>query len=175
MKKSNKKIAQNSTSKAISSKSGSNSKVHYLEEYRSCFDWKLYPLTERFLEQLSSDLVCWAHTNKDAIRIEDFLSLKGIPTMTFYRWVEKYPKIAEANEEAVMRVTINREQAGLEEKLNPGFVERTMPIYSKKYRDFLEWKMSKQQSAQGQATGTIQVVMQPIDNSNLVPTKKDTE
>ena len=151
----------------INSKKGPSKKVHYLEEYRSLLDWRMHPLTERFLEKLSSDIVQWAHTNKDAIRIEDFLSLKGIPVMTYYRWVKKYPILAEAHEEASQRIACNRERLGLEGKLNPGFIERTMPIYCQQYREFLQWKIKQTADHSNDTTRPITIIMEP-----LVPEKK---
>lgn len=84
------------------------------------------------LEYISGLLLEWLD-DPNNLTAESFYLSKKISSSTFEYWLKRCPELQEAWDIAVEVIGARREVGALTGKLNPGLVERTMPIYNKKY------------------------------------------
>jgi hypothetical protein len=82
----------------------------WLEDYLDCFSFTYKPVTEAFINRISSELVTWAKTDTKAYKIRPFFSNKGIAMDTYYSWKAKYPTFAQAYKIALSIIGDRREQ-----------------------------------------------------------------
>lgn len=77
---------------------GGNSDRNYilLEEYLNLKTLGNEPLSQTGLERMARELVEWARTTEDAVRVEEFSLAHGIPTRVFEAWADRYPLFGEA-------------------------------------------------------------------------------
>ena len=101
----------------------------WLDEYQDCFSLKMKPITQTFIERFSTDLVKWAMNNNEALIISQFYLSKGISPQTFYRWVNKYDIIKEANEIAKQCIGNRREIGALKRKYSESMVMQRQSAY----------------------------------------------
>ena len=161
-KKSHKKINPN----IISTDSNKDKSIKgerrstWRDEYMSLLTMNQHPVTDAFLERFSRDLIIWAK-KEDSLVLEDFLIEKGMALATFYRFSSKYEVLKEGHEFAVMCLAGRREKGGLTNKLNAAMVMKSMPLYSQRWKDLLEWTASV--SEKNNAPSTVIVQMEPFE------------
>jgi hypothetical protein len=105
------------------------------------------------LEYIAVLLIEWLDT-QDAVTAESFYLSKNIPSRTWEDWLKRCPDLQDAWDIAVERIGERREVKGLKGEYNPGLVERTMPLYNKKYR-----ALRKEMSNKADSTGSGQTVI----------------
>lgn len=123
----------------------------WLEEYRDCFTFQYMPVTQLFIERLSSDFVSWARDDKKATRLEDFMLLKGIHPATFYRWCDKYEILAEALETARALIASRRFHRAEEKKTSEKIFMFTQHQYDKKWADAERYHADMRQEEENKA------------------------
>ena len=140
------KNSQHSTKKVVKPKNDSE-----WEQYLNMISFQLEPATSGFFKRLAIELYTWARENEKSYSVEEFLHLKGIPTGSFYRWVEKYPEVKQSNEEALSIFSIRRERGAIEKKLDGQMVRWSLPLFSKRFKDLEEWrsKLNKDKEESG--------------------------
>lgn len=129
------------------------------DEYFDCLTLKQHPVTDAFLERFSNDLILWAK-KEDSLVLEDFMIEKGMGIKTFYRFAEKYEELKHANEFAVMALAARREKGGLKNQLNAAMVLKSMPMYSQRWKDLIEWNAKMSEGSN--APSTVIVQMEPF-------------
>lgn len=146
----------------------------WLEEYRDCFTFKMKPITEAFIDRFSKDIISWANDPK-SLRISQFFNGKGIPGRTYWGWTEKYEKIKDAHEYALSVIADRREIGALERKYDSGYIANTMVMYDFKWREMVEWRSNLKAQESKSSSNPITVILPPIENSDLVPIRKDQD
>lgn len=144
----------------------------YLEEYRDCFTFTMRPLTQAFLDRISSELIQWATHNEDALKVSQFYLSKGIPMNTYYNWLEKYPDFKEAHEIAMQLIGNRREVGGLKRKFDAGIVSYTMSHYDKTWKDMAKEKSELKMAEAAENKNETKVII--LENfESLAALKKD--
>jgi hypothetical protein len=144
----------------------------WLENYRDCFTFKTKPVTELFIERFFSDVVKEARNNEEVLTMEDLFLNKGVPSVTYYGWVKRYPLAKEANDFAKAIIGNRREKGALKKKFDVGMIMFSMPMYSDRWKESFEWK-SRLKEKEHKTSG-IQVVYVPTfeDLYKTQPKKK---
>jgi|ERR1700733_6916288 hypothetical protein len=109
--------------------------------------------TNAELEYISELLIEWLD-NQDCLTAKSFYLSKKVSSSTFYDWLKRCPQLKEAWDIAIEVIGDRREVGGLMGKLNPGLVERTMPLYDKSY-----YELRKEMSNKVDSTGSGQTVI----------------
>lgn len=128
----------------------------WLEDYQDLFSLKTRPVTQGFIERLAHELIEWAK-KPDSLVVKDFYNEKHIGVKTFYRWIDKYPEMAAANEYALNRLSSKREIGGLTRKFDPTFAWNSLPKYDPEWREFMQWKSSLKQSEDNQQKIVVEI------------------
>jgi len=123
----------------------------WLDEYQDCFTLKVKPITQAFIERFSTDLVNWAYNDQDALIISQFYLGKGISPQTFYRWVNKYELIKDANEIAKRCIGNRREIGALKKKYSESMILQRQCAYDP------EWEADRLRKNQDKIDGAIAV------------------
>lgn len=170
------KTTNNSTSvhKAAiktSNRDSDHPKSPWLEEYRHCFEMKLRPVTQMFLDEFGRDLMIWARDNDDALAVSQFYNSKGVHEQTYYDWVNKYPDFKMSHEMAMSLLADRREIGAIKKKYDAGMISTMMPAYRKDWKAMAEWRAKIKGEAEGDS-GTKIVIMKDFPSSDLVPEKK---
>jgi len=101
---------------------------------------QMEPANNAFFKRIALELMIYARENDRAYSVAGFLHLKGIGDKTWTRWLEKHPHLKECHEEAAAIMCQRRETGAMERKLDGSFVKWTLPMYSKKYKEYEEWR-----------------------------------
>jgi hypothetical protein len=128
----------------------------WVEDYTDCFSFREKPITESFIERLSKELVEWSLLENSLV-LGQFYGSKGILRKTFYRWVEQYPKIAQAHEFAMCQLATKREIGGLTRKFDPNFAMNSLPMYDSAWRENVEWKSNLRKQEEQQQRVVVEI------------------
>lgn len=132
------------------------------------------PMNEAGIERLAKEVVEWARSNPDALKISQFYLDFGIPRSLWNDWCQKWPLLRQANDFAKEVIGNRRENGALNNKLNPSMVSFTMPIYDEDWKEESVRRASLKDGS-SEAKTTVHVTMSPIPNSSLVPERKSDE
>ncbi len=134
--------------------------------------WRIVPLTEAGAERLAEDLFNWCLTNEEALCFDEYLVHKRLSSCTYYKWVDKFPKLKEVHVWTMKVLGARREKGGLLNKLNPLLVKFTMPYYSPEIKELVQFYADiKKPEDDILAASKIIVNMHKVPESNLVPVK----
>lgn len=149
-------------------------KARWIDQYQDIITLTDVPINILILERIQKELLDWAFNNDDALKITQFFRSKGIPFSTAHRWCQLHPDFKQTYEEAMRALGDRREIGALKKKYEPTTIMRMMPLYDKSWRKVEEWRASiKQKEQEKQNNTTVQVVIEPIPDSPLVPQKKE--
>jgi len=127
--------------------------------YEDIFTFRQMPASLAFIERLSEDLIKWATTNKNALKITQFTRDRGIHTKTFQRWANKYDVLGKARIVAKEAIGDRREIGAINNKYNTNMIISQMPKYDdtwmKLEEDRAELKARLHQKHDGDAKYTI--------------------
>jgi hypothetical protein len=59
---------------------------------------------------IGATMLAWLQQNPEALCVEEFLEAFGMPEMSYYRYVEKFPKLADHHRAALMLLANRRER-----------------------------------------------------------------
>lgn len=166
----NKKVAKKKTN--IEYSNGTNTLTKVVDEYMDMFSFRKCPVSEAFLDHLATELVDWAKNDDKAIKVTQFLGLKGIHSKTFDRWRDRHPKMQDAYEYALMVIGDRRESGAIYKKFDASIVSFTMPHYDKDWVKQHEWRAKLKETEQ-QSNETRIVVLEKYPDSPMVPKKKE--
>lgn len=133
-------MARAKTLKPNTKKSVTPNTVPDFEEYYDYAIWKRTPISIEGIERKAEMLVKWARTFPQAYTLKQWLNDNGISGETAQRWMAKSQLFSSAYEFAQGVVGTRREIGGLTKKLSENLVCKTMPIFSKEWRDLAEWQ-----------------------------------
>jgi len=170
-----KKTPHNSTKKKTPPKvvrDKDSPKSPWLEDYLDCFTFKMSPVTQKFLDRVSNELITWAKTDPDAFKISQFYLDKGFQMKTYYDWVKKYPIMKTAHSQALELIGNRREIGAMQKKLDTNIVSHMMPHYDPQWKEMVQWR-NKLKAEADEKSGTKIVVMERFPSSELVPNKTE--
>lgn len=144
--------------------------VRQLDTYMNHLTFTEEILTTTGAEKLARDLVLWARTNEEALKIAQFLAERGINRKTWSRWCEKFQILADANDYALMIIGNRREVGLLTRKFDSQSTTLTMLMYDPEWRQCLQ-ERAKIMHQEGLASGQRIVVIEKFPDSPLVPVK----
>lgn len=170
MKNYKKKTTNNSKSESKLSKNKTFLQIpNFYEEYLM----KRSGMNEQKAISFANHQIQWTKENPKAITLEEFLIAENHNRALYFEWKKEYPVIQWGHQEQKKLFSARRELLAKEKDAK--FLSNTMIIYSldgpDSHKELEEMRQKAKQTAQGNSTGTIQVVMQPIENSPLVPPK----
>ncbi len=130
-----------------------------------------FPKSESEWISVANNMISWGRLDT-SFAIEDFPLSCGYSPHKFYKWVKHNEYFADALEYTRYMVGSRREKAARERKIDSAIILKTMPLYNYEYKELVLEKINKhQESRQTQ----IHVIMEPIQNSEIVPTKNIQE
>ena len=124
------------------------------------------------VNEISQDLENWAE-NTHALRFSDFLLQRKLSPNTFYGWLEKFPRLKESYEFALMAIASRREIGAITRKYDASSALKMMPQYDKDWANMMRFEADLKKQSQGETAVTINVIEEPIPNSTLVPELKE--
>ena len=131
----------------------------FCDHYKDLFTFKTIPISQEFIERLAQDLIAWATTDDDALRLTQFITKIGIHPRTFDGWSKKHPTLKFAKEAALLIIGDRREIGALKNKYNANVVMKQQHRYNEEWWDSevkrAELKARTQQDFQGTAKYTI--------------------
>ena len=111
-----------------------NTEIQPLDNCRTLSDfinndaYMLFPDKDDWRKRFIATLITWAYRD-DSLEIVDFaLEMKMYRSM-LYRWIEKYPDIREAYEQAKLIISSRRRKGALTKKFDRDVVFRDMHVY----------------------------------------------
>ena len=128
-------------------------------------------LNEVAVQKLIKDMIEDVESNDNLLTLRQIYTKFGILPTEFDRLREKSEDVENAFKFCKMIISIRRECGALQGKLNAGLIERSMPMYDDDWKKLVEWRADLQ-SKTAQGYQTINVQMNPIPNSDLVPVRK---
>jgi hypothetical protein len=130
-------------------------------DYTCTYSFVQKPANEAFIRKLATDLMEWVRT-KEAFKVSEFYSDKGISKRDWANWVAKWDFLADAVDAAKIVLGNKREIGGLKKKYDSGMIRASMRFYDE------DWKTI---DVEEDNKATI-VVMEKMPNSDAVPEKK---
>ncbi|MBW1678413.1 MAG: hypothetical protein JRJ79_17935, partial [Deltaproteobacteria bacterium] len=117
-----------------------NPTMSVAEVYKDLFTLRQKPISDAFIDRLALELIEWAMKDDTALKLTQFIFSKGIPSMTFYRWVNKYETLKLVKDTALELIGNRREIGALKNKLNASLVMNQMAKYDKSWKDLEVWR-----------------------------------
>ncbi len=159
-------MAKHSTSK----KKETSVRTQPLENPRlNYFFMKEEPVSDAAIERYADMMLEWAKNDPDALKVSQFFGIHDIPTSTFYDWKDRNPYLAKCYEQVKIHIGNRRFM-----DIYRGKADRYVATHG--LRDYCdEWKRNEdrreavKKESQTAGSGSVTVVMQPVDNSDLVP------
>lgn len=113
----------------------------WIEEYIDCFDGKLSPVPEKFLDRLAKELVEYAETTP-ILRLEWFFVKKQMAASSGRKWAKRYNVFNKAYEEAQFILGIRREHLAMHRDITEGITTRSLykfdPMYAEIRQDEID-------------------------------------
>jgi hypothetical protein len=127
---------------------------------------------EEILKKVAEELIRWAISEPDALKIAQFYVKRGIPRSTFYHWAlinESFKKALEMAKEAIGN---RREIGGLMRVYDSSIVHATMPMYDDEWKRLHEWRAQTKMAA-NEPDGPRIIVIDRSPSTDLVPEKDE--
>jgi hypothetical protein len=96
-------------------------------------------ITEKELRHFTTKLIEWARDNEDALDPVEFVMRWDIPLKTYRNWLNTYPIVSEANEEAMEYIGLRRDKKWLSGEHVSG-AGRWIPAFKQQYKMLLEYE-----------------------------------
>lgn len=144
--------------------------VQQLDTYMNHLTFTQEILTTSTAERLARELVAWARTNEDALKIAQFLAERGINRKTWSRWCDKFQILADANDFALMIIGNRREVGLLTRKFDSQSTTVSMLHYDPDWVNMFSTR-AKLMHQEGLASGQRIVVIEKFPDSTMVPVK----
>jgi hypothetical protein len=130
---------------------------------------RLTPKTDEELDAMAHDLVLWAE-QEDQVIFEEFVYISKTSNARLYEFAQRHKGLADAIVIAKQILCSRREKRALEGKYNPSIVMGLMGLYNPEYKAYRKELSQQQEQKQAQYT----IIVDKVENSPLVPPKKDT-
>lgn len=127
--------------------------AHYVfGEYRDLFTFSKKTTSPTWAESFARELVAWARNTPDAIKVNEFLMMKGVSMLDFHHLFVQYPILKEAYNIAKSILGNTRERNVLENKWNASAGIFMMGHYDEDWRKETE-RREAAKVKQAEATG----------------------
>lgn len=144
------------------------------EEYeKGMFSLRIMPVDDAYLELFAQEMIEWAITDEDALKITQYYNLKRLHHSTVDGWMERFPRLKQAHDIVLQVIGVRREVGAMKGKYDSAIVRSTQAMYETSWKKIEEWRANlKAQSIA--AAGGIQVVeIERFPDSKLVPKRKN--
>ena len=149
-------------------------KVACFDEYYSYKTKKKEFITTSQLDKICDDLVDWVTREEEALKIKQFIALKGIPYGTWHNWIEKSEKLKMAVEQAKMIIGNRREVGAITRKFDSGNTMFMMPHYDHDWEQMLRLRAEISEKKDG-SKGPGWVVLEKMPETELVKRKEELD
>jgi hypothetical protein len=146
-------------------------KVVQLDEWLNFNTYEKGILTTLSIERLARELVEWARTNPEAIKINQFLEERGIHIRSWNRWCTKYEVLRDARDHAKMILGNRREHGVMTRKYEPTSTNFMMLNYDDDWVDTMKLKTGLTNKDGDSGGGPQIVVIEKYPDSPMVPTR----
>lgn len=145
--------------------------------YYDTITFSRHVISEQWATRVAKELVQWVEANPDAIKINEFLRLKGIYYRDFYYFVGRFEILEKALNYAKRALGDYRERNVLERKWDSSCGQYMMNHYSDEWREETE-RRDKVKSEQNQTTNVdlteiLKIVMKPQAPTEEVRLRKE--
>jgi len=142
-------------------------------DYQCIFTLEMKPMNHEGIERLASEIIEWAVNDPEAFKVSQFHFSKGIGQRTWNKWLDAFPILKEAQENACGIIGNRREIGAIKKKLEAGIVASSMHHYDPEWKASAEWRASLRDKQNELNSGPQIIVIEKIPTSNLVPEKKN--
>jgi len=129
------------------------------EKYLCMNSLREKPVSDDVLERWGLELLQWAINEPKAIKMSQWLTLKGLDSKTLWRFCERNDKLKAAYNRALAILGDRREAGGLERKYDSGITIFMMPHYDPDWKAMVEWKAKMAKIDEQQNGGTKVVIV----------------
>ena len=166
-----KKKTKNIENSHSNPKEPSSQKVALIDEYHNFLSFKKEILTTSTLDRICQELIEWVCKEEEAIKINQFLALKGIPYGTWHNWMEKSEKLKEYVAHAKMIIGNRRELGAITRKFDSGNTIFMMPAYDVDWEKMLRLRAEIAEKKEN-SKGPGWVIIEKAANTDMVPVKE---
>ena len=114
--------------------------MSWMEQYHYFKFMNEAPIPQAYIEALATELIEWARTDPEAIKMDQFHINKNIMRRTFDRWCNDHPTLDDARTTAKMIFGARRELNGLKGIWNVHMVTKMMHHYDPDWQASEEWR-----------------------------------
>lgn len=143
-----------------------------LEEWENDNTFEKEIFTTSTLDRYCKEIVEWARVTEDAIKIQQWLALKGISYDKWNDWCGKYPKLQRAHNSAKMHIGNRRELGAITRKFDSGNTMFMMPAYDPQWENMLRLRAEIAEKKDNQkAPGWV--IIEKAATTDMVPIKEE--
>ena len=117
------------------------STIKAIDIYKDLFILRERPVSVVFLQRLCADMLDWANTNEDALKLVNFFVSRKISPKTFWRWEKNHPFLTEARTMAMEIIGARREIGAIKNKYNAQIIMSQMAKYDPSW-----WKLEQKRA-----------------------------
>lgn len=141
----------------------------WMEEVEQLGTLKLFPVNEAYLETLAIEMLDWITKNTDVLIFEEYLVAKSILANQWNRWCNRVPRLQQYYDQALMILSTRREKGAITKKYDSGLIERSMPMYSQRWKELQVWR-SKLNAEEDAKKSKVEVIV--MEKFPEIPEKK---
>jgi hypothetical protein len=149
------------------------SKVSWI--HKDLLSWREMPVTETYMDRISTDLHKWIEDKPECLMIEEFLHSIKMSYDFYSTMKERSPRLQSAHDYAMMVLGIRRERGGLTNNLNAGLVERSQHAYSRTWKNAMIERDKSKAQEQANAQGIVTVMIPDFGKDPRVPARLKKE
>jgi len=165
-----KKQSRNSTDPIKDNKSIESK---WRDSYEETFSFVQKPVNLEWLRNLIIDLIKWAKTCPEALRIDMFFADRGIPMSTYYKWRKTHEFVERSHTLALRLIGMRRERGAIYKEFDSGMIRTTMHHFMEEFKHDEEWRAKLKTSVLEEENGTKYVVVPVMPATDIVKEKKN--
>lgn len=143
-----------------------------LEEWENDNTFEKEIFTTSTLDRYCLEITDWAKQDENAIKIQQWLALKGISYDRWNDWCGKYPKLQRAHNMAKMHIGNRREHGAITRKFDSGNTMYMMPAYDAQWEQMLRLRAEIAEKKDNQkAPGWV--IIEKTASTDIVPVKEE--
>ena len=151
------------TKRSVSQKADPIAKQRFYNEFRSIKTGQMTPITESYLRDIALEVIRWAEENDNALKLVPFYRSKGISSHTLRKWLDQYPFLKEAHEEAILIIGDRREIGAIKKMYAENSIHFMMPKYDPDWKEMTQWRAELKSKADAVATANAILTAREID------------
>jgi hypothetical protein len=136
--------------------------------------WREWPVTDRWINQLATQLVEWVE-EKNHLKFNEFLRERKINPDSFKRWENRIPNLKSAHTYAIRALGDIREIGAIRKEFDKGMILPVMHRYDPEWKKSEEWHASLTQKDSDKPTQTLVVIDKAVETTIVPPLKKDKD